>query len=130
MSLLAEVAVALNEPRYARVLYRLLAPWASLNTADFPETMRGSVSRYLGLLAMTLGHPDDAETHYRQAVTMNTEMGARPWLAHTQLDYARLLLHRNAPGDGEHAHRLLNAATSTFNELGMKTWAQRTSCVE
>ena len=27
---------------------------------------------------------------------MNERMGARPWLAHTQLDYARLLAGRDA----------------------------------
>jgi hypothetical protein len=51
-----------------------------------------------------LGHPENAETHYRQAIAMNTEMGARPWLAHTQKDYARLPLRRNAAGDRAHAH--------------------------
>jgi hypothetical protein len=130
MSLLVETAVAVRDTRSAAALYRLLAPWASLNAADPPETMRGSMSRYLGLLAMTLEHPEHAETHYQHAIVMNTDMGAHPWLAHTQHDYARMLLHRNASGDREHARQLLSAASSTFNELGMETWAQRTSCVE
>ena len=30
---------------------------------------------------------------------MNTRMGARPWLAHTQYAYATMLLARNQPDD-------------------------------
>jgi hypothetical protein len=41
-----------------------------------------------------------------------------------------MLLYRNAAGDVELAHQLINAASSTFDELDMKTWAQRTSRVE
>jgi DNA-binding SARP family transcriptional activator len=130
MGLLAETSALLRDAETAAVLYQLLTPWASLNVADHPEGIRGSVSRYLGLLAMTLEHHGDAETHYQRAIAMNADMGARPWLAHAQRDYARMLLHRNAPGDREHAHQLLRAASSTFDELGMKTWAQRTSCEE
>jgi hypothetical protein len=58
---------------------------------------------------------------------MNADMGARPWLAHTQHDYARMLLHRNAGGDRERARELLDVAASTFDDLGMTTWADRTS---
>ena len=129
MSLLADVAVALDDTRSATVLYRLLLPWASLNAADFPETTRGSVSRYLGLLAMALGHPEDAETHYQHAISMNREMRTRPWLAQTQRDYARMLLRRNAPGDRVHAHELLNTAFRTFGELGMNSNAADTAAL-
>jgi hypothetical protein len=129
MSLLADVAVALDDTRSATVLYRLLLPWASLNAADFPETTRGSVSRYLGLLAMTMGHPEDAETHYQRAISMNREMRTRPWLAQTQRDYARMLLRRNAPGDRIHAHELLNTAFRTFGELDMNINAADTAAL-
>ena len=46
-------------------------------------------------------------------------MGARPWLAHTQHDYARMLLARDAPGDRERAELLLSEALATYRELGM-----------
>jgi hypothetical protein len=51
---------------------------------------------------------------------MNTRMGARPWLAHTQDDYARMLLARAGPGDRERAQELLDAALATYRELGME----------
>ena len=50
-------------------------------------------------------------------------MGARPWLAHTQNDYARMLHARNGRGDREHAQALLDAARKTYRELGMESYA-------
>jgi hypothetical protein len=52
-------------------------------------------------------------------------MGARPWVARTQHEYAQLLLTRDAPGDTEHARELLGAALETARGLGMTTLAAR-----
>lgn len=60
---------------------------------------------------------------------MNTRMGARPWLAHTQDDYARMLLDRDRPGDRERAQELLNQALSTYCELGMESYATSVSAL-
>jgi hypothetical protein len=49
-------------------------------------------------------------------------MGARPWLAHTEHDYARMLRARNGRGDRERAERLLDAARKTYRELGMNSY--------
>jgi hypothetical protein len=46
-------------------------------------------------------------------------MGARPWLAHTQSDYARMLLERDGSGDRKRAQELLEAALPIYRELGM-----------
>ena len=51
---------------------------------------------------------------------MNERMGARPWLAHTQHEHARLLLRRNARGDRERADELLSRAQASYDELGMQ----------
>jgi hypothetical protein len=50
-------------------------------------------------------------------------MGALPWLAHTQHDYARMLLVRARTRDREHARELLNQTLVTYRELGMKSHA-------
>lgn len=47
---------------------------------------------------------------------MNASMGARPWLAHTQHDYANMLLIRNQPGDSAKAAVLLHEALTTVRE--------------
>jgi DNA-binding SARP family transcriptional activator len=123
MSLLAEVAAMLDDARSADHLYRLLIPWAELNAADPDEGVRGSVSRYLGLLATTLGHHGQAAAHYDQAIAANARMRAIPWLAHTQRDYAQLLLIRNQPGDRERGLELIREAITTYQQLGMNQWA-------
>jgi hypothetical protein len=50
-------------------------------------------------------------------------MDARPWLAHTESDYARMLRARNGQGDSVRAQELLETALRTYRELGMDTWA-------
>jgi hypothetical protein len=35
--------------------------------------------------------------HFVDAITLNARIGARPWLAHAQDDYARMLLERANP---------------------------------
>jgi tetratricopeptide (TPR) repeat protein len=127
MSLLAETAARLGDTQAAAALYGLLLPYAAFNAVDTAEGMRGSVSRYLGLLATTIGRWSEAARHFEDALAMNERMGARPWLAHTQQDYAQMLTARDRPGDHENADELLRKALSTYRALGMDTYAARAS---
>jgi DNA-binding SARP family transcriptional activator len=120
-SLLAEACALLGDAESAAVLYRLLTPWAGFNVAEVAEGFRGSVARYLGLLAATMGRWEEAEQHFQRAVEMNARMGARPWLAHTQHDYARMLLVRD---ESPRAHGLIAEALATYRELGMESWTE------
>ena len=119
MSLLSETSALLGETKLAPSLYGLLLPWAALNVSDHPEGIRGSASRYLGLLATTLGRFETAEEHYEKALAMNERLGLRPWLARTQKDLARMLRLRGGPGDAERAEALEATALATCAELGM-----------
>jgi len=130
MSMLAETSALVGDANSAAVLYRLLVPWAAFNAVDVDEGFRGSVSRYLGLLAATTKRSKDAELHFEHALQTNTEMGALPWVAHTQEDYARLLLSRNERGDRERALKLIADALATYRELGMKSWARSATALE
>jgi tetratricopeptide (TPR) repeat protein len=123
MSLLAEVSALLADTDSASVLYRMLLPWAALNAVDQAEGVRGAVSRYLGLLATTTGRWQEAETHFEAALAMNTRMGARPWLAYTQRDYAGMLRARGSRGDRGRADALLDEALASFRELGLASGA-------
>ena len=118
-TLLAETVAMLGNAESAAVLYDRLLPWRHLNAVDPAEGFMGSVSRYLGRLAAVVGRADEAVQHFEDALEMNERMGARPWLAFTQDDYARLLLSRNGPGDQERAEQLRAAAATTYAELGM-----------
>ena len=129
MSLLAETCSLVNDADRAEVLHRLLLPWAGFNVADYPEAVRGSVSRYLGILATTMSLWDDAINHFENALKMNEQMGARPWFAYTQHDYARMLLARDLSGDRDRAELLLAKALATYGELGMATSAASASAL-
>jgi tetratricopeptide (TPR) repeat protein len=130
MSELAEASALLGDTAAAAALYRSLLPWAALNAANPVEGIRGSVSRYLGILATATKHWEEAERHFQDAVAMNESIGARPWLAHTYHDYARMLLARDAAADSERALELTAAALATYRELGMDTWAREASELE
>jgi hypothetical protein len=56
---------------------------------------------------------------------VNARIGARPWVAHTRHDYARMLLARAGPGDGDRALELRADARAGFRELGMPAPARR-----
>ena len=71
VSLLAETCALVDDTESATVLYERLQPWASLNVLDHPEVIRGSVSRYLGLLAATQEDWTAATSHYDTAIAMN-----------------------------------------------------------
>jgi DNA-binding SARP family transcriptional activator/tetratricopeptide (TPR) repeat protein len=120
-SLLAETFVLLGDAGACSLLYELLLPWAAFNAVDVAEGFRGSVARYLGLLATATGRLDDAQRHFEDALARNQQMLARPWLAYTQSDYAQMLLTRDLAGDAERAENLLERALATALELGIQT---------
>jgi DNA-binding SARP family transcriptional activator len=119
LSILAETAVRLDDGDRAAILYELLLPYAQLNASTSGAGAIGSVSRYLGILASTMSRWDDARRHFEDALAMNKRMGARPSLAHTQHDYARLLVARGTADDRAEGDALLATALTTYRELGM-----------
>jgi DNA-binding SARP family transcriptional activator/tetratricopeptide (TPR) repeat protein len=119
ISLLSETAVLVGDVDAAARLYDRLEPWSGCAVSDPGEAFRGAVDRDLGNLASLLSRFDEADQHFQAATAMNTRMGARPWLARTREDHARMLLARGRPGDQEHAQDLLRAARSSYRDLGM-----------
>lgn len=129
LTVLTEVATHLEDRERAAILYDLLAPHAQINVTAAGEVGLGAVSRYLGLLATANRSWDDAERHFEDAIEMNMRMVARPWVAHAQHDYARMLLARDAPGDRDRAGRLLSSALATYDELAMPAPAARAAAL-
>jgi len=127
--LLAETCAILRDTGSAAPLYELLLPHGSLNAVAVPELALGSTNRPLGILATLLGRFEDAARHFEEALRMNERMGARPWLAHTQQDHARMLFRRNGRGDGERAEKLLSRAQATYHELGMQVDAAKSAAL-
>jgi tetratricopeptide (TPR) repeat protein len=130
LSLLAEVAAHVHDRDRAAVLYRLLAPYARVNAMASGEVALGPVARYLGILAATTSRWEDAARHFEDALALSARIGARPLLAHTQDDYAHMLLARHRPGDRARALELLDEAVSTYEELGMDSWARAAAALK
>ncbi len=126
---LASLAIAcayLNDADRASILYEPLLPYAGRNILDGSGSLEfGAADRYLGLLAVTMSHLDDAARHFDQALATNERLGSRPWTAHTQYDYASMLVARGGQGDREKALDLLRKALDTAQEIGMKQVVER-----
>jgi DNA-binding CsgD family transcriptional regulator/tetratricopeptide (TPR) repeat protein len=125
MTHLAEVASFLGDSERAPKLYDLLRSYAGHNAFGHPEYCTGAVDRLLGVLAAMMGRSDEAVRHFEAALEMNTRMGARPWVAHTQHAYARMLAERGRRKDRDHAVSLLTSALETGEEIGMTVLGER-----
>jgi len=124
--LLAEVCVVLGDEPRAEVLYRLLQPHAHLHAVAGNATVYfGSVARPLGSLAGLLRRFEEAEYHFETALEMHRRLGARPLIAHTEHDFARVLLARGEAADRRRALQLAGDALATARELGMVALAER-----
>jgi tetratricopeptide (TPR) repeat protein len=128
-TLLAEVCAFLDAAPHAARLYEALLPYGDCYVISHPELSLGSAERYLGLLASTLSRWEEAARHFERAVERNARMGARPWVAHTEDEYARMLLARDEAGDRERALGLITTALATYRELGMAPWEERASAL-
>jgi len=69
---------------------------------------------------MMLRRWPEAEGHFEAALRIDARMGARPWVARTQYDYARMRLARDGDGDRGAARALLQQAYATAQTLGMQ----------
>jgi tetratricopeptide (TPR) repeat protein len=127
MSVLAQTCGTLGDAHAAATLHRLMLPFEALNVANIPEMIRGATTRYLAILAGVFGDEEESERRFRQALAMNRSLGAYPWLALTQADYAHTLLER---GRTQEARDLLDAAIATFDRLGMRTHAARAAALQ
>jgi tetratricopeptide (TPR) repeat protein len=119
VTFLAEVCASLGDSDRAEVLYRLLSPYAGYAVVA-SEWAFGAASSYLGQLAATMRRWQEAESHFDQALAMTFRMGAKPWLAHTQFQYAHMLLERSIGGDVERARTLLDESETIARQLGMR----------
>jgi class 3 adenylate cyclase/tetratricopeptide (TPR) repeat protein len=124
MTLVAEVCAHLSDRERAGALHQRLAPHHAL-VATLGAVSSGPVAHFLGLLAATLGHHDEAESHFGQAAAISESVGAPAWLARTRVAWARLLVGAGQSGDTERVRDLLDRALATARELGLGTVERR-----
>jgi hypothetical protein len=130
MAQLALVCAGLSDGRRAALLYELLLPDAERNLViGVAEACEGSAGRFLGMLAAVQERYAEAAHHFEAALAMNARMGARPALAHTQREYAAMLLRRGDAGDRDRAEALLAEAMRAYSDLGMQTYFERAAAL-
>jgi tetratricopeptide (TPR) repeat protein len=123
---LAEVVVRLGDRERAEWLYALLAPHAGRHAViAMSAACYGAAGHGVGILAALLGRTDEAVSQLRRALEMNEVIGARPFVARTQLALARALHTRAAGGDGDEAATLVAEARATAAALGMHALVDR-----
>jgi len=122
---LAETAARLGDGAHAAMLHERLLPYADRVAISYPEISLGPVARFLGILAAATARWDDAERHFRDSLELSARIGARPSLAHTQTNYAQMLLDRDDRSGSDDVVILLDQALATYRELGMDSNALR-----
>jgi tetratricopeptide (TPR) repeat protein len=120
MTLLADVATELGDAERAGRLYEMLLPYGQGNVViGLGAVCLGSTARYLGRLATAMGEETEAIQLLEHALERNTLLKSPVHIAHTQLDYARVL------GDGAQARTLIEAADRAARELELPLVARR-----
>lgn len=118
---LAEASAILGERQQSEIIYGLLAPYPDRNAVAAGGTAAcyGSMSRYLGLLASSLGRFDLAVEHFEAAIAMDEAQGAVPYVALSECELGATLLQRSQAGDKARALAVLVRAQQTAARLGM-----------
>ncbi len=125
ITLLADCCADLGDAERAGHLYRLLTPYRDANVViGLAVVCLGSAARYLGRLAATMGRDEEAKEHFERALVAEAALKAPVCLAHTQLEYARLL----GPGSSK-AQELLHDATVTAERLGLTAVLRRAAAL-
>jgi hypothetical protein len=118
---LGEAAAAAGLLGPCRRFYDALAPYAGTTVVIAAAVgFGGAVDHHLGVLAAALGRTGDAVEHFERAAAMHERLGARPWLARTQVEWAAVLHRRALPADPARAADLFDQARRTAAELGLK----------
>jgi DNA-binding CsgD family transcriptional regulator/tetratricopeptide (TPR) repeat protein len=120
LAYLTDACAALGDEAMAAIVYPELEPLTGTNVMiGHLVACYGSVDRYLGMLAATLGEPERAEENFERAMEQNKGMGASTWVAHTAYEYGRFLLGRGR-GARDRAEALLGEAASLAERIGME----------
>jgi len=75
--------------------------------------------RSAGIAAAAGRQWEVAERHFQTALRQAAELPHRPEEAHTRRWYGHMLLERDGPGDRRQAQRLLQAAVTAYERMGM-----------
>lgn len=117
---LAIVCSALGDKRRAAPLYEILLPFAGRNLIQstlFP--FLGPASRYLGMLALTMGRADDALRHFEDAESASKRLRSEPFEILARYGIAAALASRAAKDDWQRASVILGDSIARAAQLGL-----------
>jgi predicted protein tyrosine phosphatase len=118
---LGEARLLAGHPEAAQAL----AGWVLAHARAHEEQGHQAYAlRLLGDIAAQRDPPqaEPAESHYRQALTVATELGMRPLLAHCHLGLGTLYAKS---GEEEQARGELSAARDLYRAMQMTFWLSR-----
>jgi DNA-binding SARP family transcriptional activator len=114
---LTELCAALGDAARAEELAARFQPWTGrMAVLGWGGSCLGAVDRFLGMLALTAGQPDDAVRLLRAGLEQELAMQAGPLAARTRLWLGRALRATGATGE---ADLVLTHARSSALSLGM-----------
>ena len=124
---IVDLIVAFGDVDTAQATYELFHPHITDSGATGTGLvfLHGSLHWPLGRLAALLGRTQDALDHYAAAVTVNTRIGARPFVVLSRLDWADALGARGGRGDYSQARTLARQAALEAGRLDMPGPADR-----
>jgi tetratricopeptide (TPR) repeat protein len=126
LAYLSEVCAFLGDVDRANALYELLLPYDGRSVVVGGATAcYGAAARYLGMLAMTMSDWETAERHFQEAIELDARTRAWPWLAHSQFEYANMLLAANRVQDHRRANALLDKSLRAAKDMGMSSLATK-----
>lgn len=121
---LVEIGDLVRAPSLAAGPYQVLS-LAAERGVNFSTGWLFLIQRILGVIATLNRWWDKGEAHFRAAIDLASRVGARPELGRSYLDYARMLVTRDAESDRQRALRLARQASVIFDELAMEPFARR-----
>jgi predicted ATPase len=117
MAINSLVVARLKDRRAADAIFERLIRFEDQFVYNGVTTM-GAVAQALGRLAATMERFPDAAAFFDKAQTIHERMGARYFLAETQLEHGRLLAHDSAGTGTSGARALLESALAAASEQG------------
>ncbi|HEX7443911.1 MAG TPA: hypothetical protein VF320_08490, partial [Acidimicrobiales bacterium] len=120
----AEVAIQTGDVGAAEVLLDRLASFADQVVCNGVDIF-GSLDHYRGALWRVLGRLDEAERLLLRGSAVHEALGAPFFEARSQVELARVLTQRAAPGDVDEAVRRAGLAMATARKHGFATVERR-----
>jgi tetratricopeptide (TPR) repeat protein len=117
----------LRDPFGCAPLYDALLPFRDQHFLQMmlaPVAYYGSVERDLATLASILERWDAAEEHFERSLREHARIGARTFLAWTQVEFGEMLLRRGRAEDAIRARELLEEGLRSAERLGLKILAR------